>query len=137
MGGEPVSFVLPGGILYPTQSRLAVVDGHDCGGPVLSIMSGGMEFSGMVAAGPGEYRLCYCDATADTSLDLDDTGLYPSEPNFTWKVERYVEGLSVMDIPHPDRCSTKCGIGCVGPHCYCDTFIEFARRSAKTSNSLS
>jgi hypothetical protein len=122
--GEMVSFVLPGGVLYPTQSALAVVDGKDCSGSVLFFLQGGMDFSGMVFAAAGEYRLCYCDSTTDKSLDVDRSGVYPSDANYTWRVERYMEGSSIIDIPHGDRCTTKCAIGCVGPDCYCDTFIE-------------
>jgi len=128
--GAALSIKLPGGIVYPTQSKLGVVAGASCDGDLELILSGGEAFTGDVpwSLAPGEYNLCYCDATLDETLVPSVPAGDPEYPvlpgeESTWKVTRFVEGTP-MAVEHPDRCETKCGIGCVGPTCYCGSYLE-------------
>merc|ERR1719313_1132209 len=127
--GSPLSIKLAGGVVYPTQSKLGIVEGSGCDGDLELILGGGEAFTGELPKDfeSGEYTLCYCDAMLDLTLEPDvPSPEYPvmDGDDLTWRVERFTEGSPLL-VDHPDRCETKCGAGCVGPSCYCESYFDF------------
>jgi hypothetical protein len=77
-----------------------------------------------LATEPGLYNVCYCDELADDTLEILGDGEFVYEP---WADARCdspevltgeIIGLSLAE----HACETKCAMGCVGTHCYCEGY---------------
>lgn len=121
--GRPASITVAGGIVYPTQSRLGVTAAASCeagAGLLFTFAADGGDFQAEVPGGlsAGEYRLCFCDALQDDTLDTGDPAAV------TWRVDLHSTSDAVLAVDHPDRCDAKCLRGCVGPECHCAAFLS-------------
>jgi len=97
----------------------------------------GLAFNMLLSAttSPGTYKVCYCSGQLDQSLAVFGDGDTTYQLTEDLKCNDAVVTLSgsnsqLLGMPLADHeCQAKCASGCVGPHCYCDGYLE-AKRSA-------
>jgi hypothetical protein len=77
-----------------------------------------------LATKPGLYNVCYCDELEDGSLEILGDGEFTYDLNEDARCDS-PEVLSgdIIGLPLAEHsCESKCAMGCVGTHCYCDGY---------------
>jgi hypothetical protein len=86
---------------------------------------------------PGIYDVCYCDEQEDASLETLGAGEFTYDFKDDTKCGTSTAQLDAMGgdvagLPLSEHtCEAKCGMGCIGPHCFCDGY-----ESAGSSSTL-
>jgi hypothetical protein len=102
-------------------------DVHTLDVDLLSSTSEGFDVTAAftLATEPGLYNVCYCDEYADTTLEVLGDGEFAYSVNTDARCESagaIIDG-AIIGLPLADHgCATKCAMGCVGTHCYCEGY---------------
>jgi hypothetical protein len=73
---------------------------------------------------PGTYNVCYCDELTDTTLEILGSGEFAYDLSADARCDSpeilagEIIGLTLAE----HSCESKCAMGCVGTHCYCDGY---------------
>jgi hypothetical protein len=76
---------------------------------------------------PGTYAICYCDASADSSLNPSDIAASYVTTSYTPTFDATLTGSTAWPavtvgarLLADHLCVAKCGTGCLGSDCHCD-----------------
>jgi hypothetical protein len=73
---------------------------------------------------PGVYNMCYCDELSDDSLEIVGDGdfVYDLTEDARCDNIEVLDGEIIGYTLAEHTCESKCAMGCVGTHCYCEGY---------------
>merc|ERR1719313_1441370 len=77
-----------------------------------------------LATKPGLYNVCYCDELEDKTLEILGDGEFAYDLNEDARCDSpAVLSGEIIGLPLAEHtCESKCAMGCVGTHCYCEGY---------------